>query len=187
MFRGKSWGHGNTQRPVHPSAQTPWIAIPRNSISLASHATMARNNSAIGPSSPSVSQHRAAPLGVGLADLRVSPPHPTKINRKWIAKKKIQERFRSASLFSQPCIQYLVIKKRYWPFVAHNFGTSGDSSERWVATCRASFRIHPKRVDLFFKSLMLLQAQIYKGKTCGLMRIVVKENWWKLLRRVTGL
>lgn len=116
MFRGKSWGHGNTQRPVHPSAQTPWIAIPRNSISLASHATMARNNSAIGPSSPSVSQHRAAPLGVGLADLRVSPPHPTKINRKWIAKKKIQERFRSASLFSQPCIQYLVIKKTILAF-----------------------------------------------------------------------
>lgn len=123
----------------------------------------------------------------GLQTCGYHPPTQQKKNRKWIAKKKIQERFRSASLFSQPCIQYLVIKKRYWPFVAHNFGTSGDSSERWVATCRASFRIHPKRVDLFFKSLMLLQAQIYKGKTCGLMRIVVKENWWKLLRRVTGL
>lgn len=115
-------------------------------------------------------------IGCGACRLAGITPPPNKKKQEVDSQKKIQERFRSASLFSQPCIQYLVIKKRYWPFVAHNFGTSGDSSERWVATCRASFRIHPKRVDLFFKSLMLLQAQIYKGKTCGLMRIVVKEN-----------
>ena len=118
--------------------------------------------------------------GCGASRLADITPPPNKKNRKWNemdSQKKIQERFRSACLFSQSfsiCSSVsLVIKKRYWPLVAHNFGTSGDSSERWVATCHASFRIHPKRVDLFIKSLMLLQAQIYKGKTCGLMPIVV--------------